>query len=129
MLSGAKYEVKTQRAVIGNRGTQYEINITDDADIVSCYEGSVEVKMLKMKLDNGDALKQLVKDYQDGKITKEEFAEKSKELTSGINENTLKTSLIINTGQYCTAGGMLSDAMPITNSGGSWFDDSKFFNK
>jgi len=129
MLGGAKYEVKTQRAVIGNRGTQYDINITDKEDIVTCYEGSVDVKINKIVFDKGEALKQLLKDYQSGKITKEEMAQKTKELTSGIDSSTVKTNVVLNDGQSCTVGGMLSDPLPIEASESHWFNDEIFFKK
>lgn len=127
MMGEAKYEVRTKRAVIGNRGTELSIDIYGDADNVSCYEGSVEVKINKIVFDKGLALKQLLADYQNGKITQKEFAERSSELSKGIDSNTVKSSVILNSGQYCTVGGMLSDPAPLNQSGAYWFDDTVFF--
>lgn len=129
LLGGAKYEVHTQRDAIGVRGTEFSVEVESDLDIVTCFESSIEVKINKIKFDKGEALKQLLKDYQNGKITQQEFAQKTKELTSGIDSTTIKTSVILNTGQSCTVSGMLSDPVSIDASELHWFDDANFFKQ
>ncbi len=120
-LGGAKYEVKTSRAVIGHRGTAYSITSTPDQEIFTVYEGSIDVKINKIKFDKGEKLKQLAKDFKDGKITQQEFMEKTKEYTN-FDPNSLKVTVTVEAGNYCTAGDLLSDPMPIGSDDDRWFE-------
>ncbi len=110
-LGGAKYEVRTQRAVIGNRGTVFSVEMYPDQEIVKCYDGGVDVKINKVDWDKGAAMKQLTKDFQDGKITAAELAQKINELN--VSNTKINTTVAVDAGNMCSVSGMLSDPAPI----------------
>jgi len=59
--SGAKYEVRTAMAVAGVIGTDFEVEVTPDGTLVTCYEGRVMVSSLlglgSVTLGPGESIK------------------------------------------------------------------------
>jgi hypothetical protein len=138
ILGSAKYEVKTDRCAVGNRGTIYTINTRhengDTTVTVKVYEGSVEIMMNQMDMsqtvDTGLKIEQLGKDFQSGKITQDEYLKKMKENTEQITNNgesTQKTKTTITAGNMCTASLKLGEVLPIGNDE-KWFE-TNFPNK
>ncbi|MFI5144228.1 MAG: FecR domain-containing protein [Ignavibacteria bacterium] len=132
MIGGGKFEVTTERYVAGVRGTQFTVEIKEENgiryDIVKVYEGSVEVtpKNLDTKSfeNNGDALTKLTEDWQNGKITQEEYSKRSVEIMQGLqNESSkLNTSVIVNEGFYLkTDGKSVGEPQVLNTSEDNWF--------
>jgi hypothetical protein len=113
-LGSAKYEVKTERAVHGVRGTVFTIETkiegSDTLDITKVYEGSVEVSAVnydKSDLDkSGEELKKINDDYQSGKITAQEMAEKMKPYTENVGKelSEMKLTETVEAGFKCVVG-------------------------
>ncbi len=130
LLGSQKYEVKTDRNGGGVRGTVFSIEITGDEEIIKVYEGSFEVHPpMKSITSTGDAkdFEQATKDYQEGKISMEEYMKKMQDYQKGIGkmEEKMKSKM-------CEAGFMvkvtdkISDPVPVESPGNDWFDDVNF---
>ncbi len=131
-IGGSKFEVITDRAVAGERATEYTVEIIEENgikyNVVKVYEGSVEVspKNLDTKSyeNKGDELSKLSEDWQNGKITQEEFSTRSAELMQGLqNESSkLNTSVIVNEGFYLkTDGKSVGEPKELNTSEDKWF--------
>ncbi|HJY63359.1 MAG TPA: FecR family protein, partial [Ignavibacteria bacterium] len=79
LLGSQKYEVKTERNGGGVRGTIFSIEITNDEEIIRVYEGSFEVYPPKKSITFDAEFEKLTKDFEEGKISGQEYAQKSQE--------------------------------------------------
>jgi len=103
-----KYEVKTENAVVGSRGTKYMVKIKYDTLItdemtnikitttIVCLEGKVEVSNSNgvTIADTTEQLK-LIEDFQNGKITAEEFQRRGNEINSN-NKRIVEAGMEVN---------------------------------
>lgn len=120
--------VETIKSFIKDKLTEFSVEVTEDNDIVKVYEGSVDVTIKKVKDDElTDAsfkMTQLTEDFKNGKISKEEFMEKSKELMEIINKGrkNLNTNITVDAGYQCTIGDKLGEPAPIGSDDDRWFE-------
>lgn len=90
-----KYEVKTENAVVGSRGTKFYVRYVIDTTkydeetvierktIVTVLEGKVEVwNVNQITLTDAATQAKILDDYQNGRITLDEFTTKMTEITN-----------------------------------------------
>ncbi len=124
--------IESVKSKIRPKGTEFTVEATDDADIIKVYEGSVEVELKKYDdtdiKNNTAEMKKLQEDYQSGKITMEEMIKRSKELADKVNYrvNDFKVKVTVEAGYQVTAGGKLSEVIPISNDDVKWWSDENF---
>jgi len=124
LIGGGKFEVSTERAGIGVRGTEYTVEIIEENgikyDIIKVYEGSVEVTLKETEApdneDKGDKNEKLTEDYKAGKITFEEFFKGLKEA-----ENTKLIKIVEPGFMIKTDGKALGDPVQFNTSEDTWF--------
>lgn len=135
MIGGGKFEVTTERAVHGVRGTEFTVEIIEENgikyDIIKVYEGSVEViaKNIGTKSYEGnenDIKEQdkLTEDFESGKITWEEFSVKSVEIANRqpFVLTQIKFIEMIEAGYLIkTDGKVLGEPLPFNTSDDTWF--------
>lgn len=132
LLGSKKYEVKTERCALGNRGTSYSVKteFTADDTIVTLkvYDGSVEVMMNKLNYsattDAAAQIQQVYADFEAKKITQEEYIAKIAELTakmSSSDETTQKMNVTVTAGNMLVIGKRLGEPEPITGDD-RWFE-------
>lgn len=124
------FQVSTERAVHGVRGTEFTVEIIEENgikyDVTKVYESSVEVSLKEPETrtyeDKGDKFEKLSEDLKAGKITFEEF---SKEIAKDRqNEETadLKLFKIVEAGYMLkTDGKVLGEPVPFNTSEDKWF--------
>jgi hypothetical protein len=126
--SGPKYNIHTDQCIIKNNGTKYSLEQTETEDIIKVYEGSVEVQLSKFDdtelKQQGDDVKKLYEDYQNGKITLEEFMAKSKENTGKINKESADATkkVVVEAGYQCTVEKKIGDPVSIPADDDKWWD-------
>lgn len=132
MIGGGKFEVSTERAVHGVRGTEFTVEILEENgikyDITKVYEGSVEVSLKDLDTkgyeNKGDELTKLTEEFQAGKITIEEYSARSLEITRELQNETsnLKLTQIVEAGfMLKTDGKVLGDPVQFNTSEDTWF--------
>ncbi len=141
LLGSNRYELKTERCALGHRGTKYSVEIVKDGDVMTdilrVYEGSVafgrnmqsEANKKKTR-DKDEQMKKLAEDYQNGKISIEEFATKMGELQQGMTESLSGNEITVNAGfeSRITGTDKPTDPVLIDANENKWFDDP-IFNK
>jgi hypothetical protein len=129
LLGGAKYEVKSG-TMGGVRGTEFTVEYNNGVEIIKVYEGAFEVYAPKTKNDNkskAQEMEQLTKDYQAGKISKEEFNRKLTEFMQNANKKIEEsTNKMVTAGYMVKVTDVISDIMPIESNDFRWFDDANF---
>ena len=132
MIGGGKFEVSTERAVHGVRGTEYTVEIIEENgikyDVTKVYEGSVDISLKNIDTESyekkSEELDKLTEDFEAGKITMEEYTKKALEMTQSIKNETknLKLSQIVEAGYMLkTDGKVLGDPVPFNTSEDTWF--------
>jgi hypothetical protein len=131
LIGGGKFEVSTERAVHGVRGTEFTVEIKEENgikyDIVKVYEGTVDVMLTSLDTkeyeNKGDEMQKITEDYQAGKITMEEYSKKIFEMGNAIQNETanLKISQLVESGYYLKVGKLLGDPMQFNTSEDNWF--------
>lgn len=117
------HQIQTDNAILKPSGTKYSLEMTATDDIIKVYEGSVELIPRKYDTSPAKELTQLNLDYQAGKITMEEFVEKSKEIQARFMDETKKTAkIIIEAGYMVTVGEKLGDITPIPPDDVKWWE-------
>ena len=119
------FEIETERCADGHRGTKYSVEVTDTADIVRVYEGSVEVKPKHFSTGAQDELKKLTDDLHNGKITAQEYMDKAKGLSEKMTKDAKKVSspLIVGAGQQITVSNAdIGDIVPISSDDDRWWE-------
>lgn len=127
----SKYEVKTDRNGCGVRGTEFTFEKNGEKEIIKVYEGKVEVyppRDAGEVEDAGKQMEKLAKDYQEGKVTLEEFTKKASELQqqmiSGAND--LNKSVMVDAGYMTTVENKITEPTAIPSDDDKWFEDRNF---
>jgi hypothetical protein len=125
-LAGApSFQVETERAVTGPRGTIFSVEFVNGDELVKVYEGSVEIKPKKFKFTANEEMGKLTQDYQAGKITMEEYTKKALELAPRIKEEAQNVSkkIIVEANQQVTVGdGMVGEITTVIPEEDKWWE-------
>jgi hypothetical protein len=125
-LAGAPdFQVETERAVTGPRGTIFSMEFVDGKEIVKVYEGSVEIKPKKFAMSANEEMAKLIQDYQSGKITMEEYTKKAVELAPKVKNESVNVSkkIIVEAGSQITIGdGMVSEITTLSSDEDKWWE-------
>lgn len=130
LLGGGKFEVSTERACACVRGTEFSVESDGKRDIVRVYESTVEVKMNlntgELEKSGGD-IEKVTKDYQDGKITLEEYMAKVQEFSGKMNEMTESSmnGTMVDAGFMVTVTDKVSTPEPLPAGDTKWFENAK----
>ncbi|NOS83510.1 MAG: hypothetical protein HOP31_00085 [Ignavibacteria bacterium] len=125
-LAGAPdFQVETERAVTGPRGTIFSVEFVEGNELVKVYEGSVVIKPKKFAMTANEEMGKLIQDYQSGKITMEEYTKKIGELAPKVKEESINVSkkIIVEAGSQVTVGdGMVGEITPISTDEDKWWE-------
>ena len=129
LAGGEKYEISTERAVDGVRGTEFSVESNEKMDVLKVYEGTVEVKPVKEVMDKiadkkNAELEKMNDDFQNGKITMEEYTQKITEVTSDIQNIQQMADFNVEAGYKCSidSEGNISGPEPIEPNDDRWFE-------
>ncbi len=130
LIGGGKFEVSTERACACVRGTEFSVETNGTRDIVRVYESTVEVKMnfnTKEIEKSGGEMEQLAKDYQEGKITLEEYMAKVTEYSSKMGEmsDNMMNGTMVDAGNMVTVTDKVSAPEPLPTGETKWFEDAR----
>jgi hypothetical protein len=129
LLGGGGYEVTTNGAVGGVRGTEFEVITENDKTIFKVYEGKVEVTPILNDATNKLVIKayeKLIEDMQSGKITMEEYTEKIIEMNEIMEGSRQFPGVMIEAGNMVEVTYQVSEIKTIPTDEDRWFVDSKF---
>lgn len=128
LIGGGKFEVSSERAVHGVRGTEFTVEIKEENgikyDIVKVYEGSVEVTLKGAQgyENQDDKIEKLTEDLKAGKITYEEFSKGlANELQKEESENTKLKKIVEPGNMIKTDGKDLGEPVPFNTLEDKWF--------
>jgi hypothetical protein len=120
------------------KGTLFSLEIVKQGgvttSIIKVYEGSVtfgrnieKEGLEKSSKDKGEEMKKLAEDYQNGKISIQEFTEKMNELQSGLNESLNAHEITVSAGfeSRITGQDKPTDPVPI-DINDPWWKDTNF---
>ncbi len=129
LLGGGKYEVTTERACICVRGTEFSLETNYDEDIVKVYEGTVDVNPRVGVLEKHiktieEKLNKINDDFQNGRITQEEYIQRIDEFNNEVQKIQDETIYEVNAGFQFTINpdGNFKDPVPIEQSENKWFE-------
>jgi hypothetical protein len=129
LVGGAKYEVSTERMVDGVRGTEFSVESNEKTDVLKVYEGTVEVKPVKEIMDKiadkkNAELEKMNDDFQNGKITMEEYTQKMTEISNDIQNIQQLADFNIEAGYKCSidSDGNITGPEPIEPDDDRWFE-------
>jgi hypothetical protein len=131
LLGGAKYEVKLDKWLPGGvRGTEFTIEMKDNEVIIRVFEGAYEVyppQNIGKKETFAKEMEQLTNDYNAGKITTEEFARKSQEITKNNDfmVEDMKNKMVTK-GNMVRLTDKISEPVSFDLNENRWFDDANF---
>lgn len=129
LLGGGGYEVTTQGAVGGVRGTEFEVITENDKTIFKVYEGKIEVTPILNDETNKLVIKayeKLIEDMQTGKITMEEYIEKTTKMTEIMEGSRKFPSVMVEAGKMVEVTYEVSEVKDIPADNDKWFEDPKF---
>ncbi len=129
LLGSKSYEVTTNGAVGGVRGTEFEVIVNDNNTDFRVFEGSVEVTPVMNDGSNKALIKayeQMIKDMETGKITAEEFSEKSARWTELMESSRQFPKVLVEAGNMVAVTFEVSKPETIPGGETHWFDDSNF---
>lgn len=133
LIGGSKFEVSTEIGWSGVRGTEFSVEIIEENgiryDVTKVYEGSVEVKLVGTGNINSidEAAKELDKlqeDYNNGKVTMEEYMKKTQEYLAVMQGKAvdMRKSVMVEPGYLVkTDGKVLGDPVQFNTSEDTWF--------
>ena len=127
LVGGGKFEVMTEtRTGVGVRGTEFVVEMKEGADVIKVYEGSVEVRSEAVigKIEGkAEKLEKLAKDFEEGKITLEEYSQKMMELSSEVQSDSEQLNIIVEAGYQLTVGkdGTITGPEPIGSDDDKWW--------
>src|SRR5437867_2554631 len=108
-VGGSKWEIKTEMAIIGNRGTKFTVENGDKTTTVKVYDGAVEFNQnfgSEANKSKEEEIKQLNEDFQNGKISMEEYSAKMKEFVEwNVKNRGTDYQVIVNAGYKRTISG------------------------
>jgi len=128
-FGGKGYEVATDRAIVGVRGTEFEVIEDADKTTVKVYEGTVEVTPKMTDKTNKElirAYEKLIEDMQTGKITEEEYIEKTTKMTEIMEGSRKFPSVMVEAGKMVEVTYEVSEVKEIPADNDKWFEDPKF---
>ncbi len=129
LLGGGGYEVTTNGAVGGVRGTEFEVIKEKDKTIFKVYEGKVEVTPIMNDESNKLVIKayeKLIEDMQSGKITMDEYTEKIVKMNEIMEGNRKFPSVMVEAGNMVEVTYEVSEIKSIPADNDNWFNDPKF---
>ncbi len=127
LVGGAKFEVTSEnRTAIGVRGTEFVVASTGNSDVVKVYEGSVEVKPpITSKIESKEEqMEKVAKDFEEGRISMEEFTQKMTEFSSEVQEVVDQMVIVVEAGYKLTVytDGSIVGPEPIEENDDRWFE-------
>lgn len=130
VLSSQKYEVKTTRAVLGHRGTEFSVESENGQEIVRVFEGSVYVKPRDNTPQQNEImseLQKLIDDFKAGKVSAEYYQKKSTELSDRMIKTieSVTNPQVVEAGYKCTISNDISLPEPIESGYVRWFEDPR----
>jgi hypothetical protein len=129
ILGGGKFGVESGVAGGGVRGTEFTFEVTGNSAVFTVYEGSVEVTGKKINYgnikDGAKEMENLTKDFQNGKISMEEYQKKMEEYSNKMQE-TAKSTVMVEAGNTATVTDVIKGPEPFEKKSSNWFDDSNF---
>jgi len=129
LLGGGKFGVESGVAGGGVRGTEFTFEVTGNSAVFTVYEGSVEVTGKKINYgnikDGAKEMENLTKDFQNGKISMEEYQKKMEEYSNKMQE-TAKSTVMVEAGNTATVTDVIKGPEPFEKKSSNWFDDSNF---
>lgn len=120
--------VETNQCTIKNNGTKYSLDTRDGEDIIKVYEGSVTLSPKKLKSSAGDEIQKLSQDYQNGKISLEEFRSKSKDLSEKVlsDANKVTNGVTLESGYKMSIGDTIGEKIPIGADDDKWWENENY---
>lgn len=120
----------TVRTITSHNNTQFSIEIQNDGndtiDVIKVYEGSVNVQLKSPEVaqDKQKAIEQAAQDFQNGKITAQEFGEKMKQFNSDVKDfNDQSKPVLVTEGNKCTATKSTMKVEPIEPGDEHWWEN------
>lgn len=131
-LLGAKgYEISTERCGGGVRGTEFEVTTDENKTTFKVYEGKVEVTPFMNDKTNKELIKayeRLIEDMQSGKVSPEEYEEKTIWWNSIMEGSGQFPKVMVEAGNMVDVTFEVSAPEPINTADNKWFEDPKFVN-
>lgn len=133
LLGGSKFEVSTERACACVRGTEFTLEVKEEQgqkiEILKVYESTVDFELRAPDYSNvesnAEVMQKAADDYQNGKITMEEFMKITQEYAEKVTDETkdIKMKIEVNAGMMSTLkGNIFSDPAPFNTGEDRWFD-------
>lgn len=131
IIGGGKFEVTGYKGHCGVRGTEFTVEVTESSTTYAVYEGSVEFTPqadATMYNDDMDEMEKLQQDFQNGKISMEEYGRKIEEFSKNVEKttNSFGKSYIIEAGNRITVSDNVYGPEAFERTSGNWFDDENF---
>lgn len=129
LLGGGGYEVTTNGAVGGVRGTEFEVITEKDKTIFKVYEGKVEVTPILNDETNKLVIKayeKFIEDMQSGKITADEYSNKIIKMNEIMEGSRQFPSVMVEAGNMVEVTYEVSEIKTIPADNDKWFEDPKF---
>lgn len=129
LLGGGGYEVNANGVIAGARGTEFEVITDKDKTIIKVYESKVEATPIMNDESNKLVIKayeKLIEDMQSGKITADEYMEKTAKMTEIMEGSRKFPSVMVDAGKMVEVTYEVSEIKDISADNDNWFDDSKF---
>jgi len=129
LLWGGGYEAVTGVGAVGARGTEFEVIVENGLTIVKVYEGKVEVTPILNDETNKLVIKayeKLIEDMQSGKITMDEYVEKTIKMNEIMEGSRQFPKVMVEAGNMVDVTFEVSEIKTIPADNDKWFMDSKF---
>jgi len=129
LLGGGGYEVTTNGAVGGVRGTEFEVITENDKTIFKVYEGKVEVTPILNDESNELVIKayeKLIEDMQSGKITVGEYSDNIIKMNEIMEGSRQFPSVMVDAENMVEVTYEVSEIKTIPADNDKWFEDPKF---
>jgi hypothetical protein len=134
--NGTTY-VSTERGIVEMTHTEFSVEIIKEGDVITdilrMYEGSVTFKMnmgnsenMKKTEDKGAEMQKLAEDFQNGKISLEEYMKKIQELQKEMTDVMPQTGIIVNAGyesRIVGTGGNPTEPVTFDTNQNRWWED------
>lgn len=123
------YAVETGLANGGARGTEFEVITDENKTTFKVYEGQVEVTPMMNDKTNKlliKAYEQLIKNMETGKITAEEYEEKTIRWNEIMEGSRQFPSVMVEAGNMVDVTFEVSEIKTIPADNNKWFEDPKY---
>lgn len=127
LVGGGKFEVSAQVCAIGVRGTEFAVETDANTNVIKVYEGSVEVRpttVISSIEGKAEKLEKLAKEFEEGKISLEEYSQKMMEISSEVQKDTELMEIIVEAGNKLTINkdGTITGPEPIGTDDERWWE-------